>query len=119
MIDASKEEALDCLVSVMKYFKIPSQELAAKLILKLMDLDEVSAADLAEKLEASYPLVLRIIGELERIGIIETGKIKSKGRGRPRKLVKLNKKRLAETLGVCEERARYLKKKLLENEKGT
>ncbi len=112
MIDAPEAEALDCLVSVMRYFKIPSQELAARLILKLVELEEISAADLAGELGASYPLVLRIVGELERIGIIETGKLKSKGRGRPRKLIKLDREKLAETLGICEERARYLKERL-------
>jgi predicted ArsR family transcriptional regulator len=113
LIDASEIEALDCLTSMMRYFKIPSQELAARLVLRLIEVGETTAAELAEELGASYPLVLRVINELERIGVIETGKMKSKGRGRPRKLVKLNKEKLAEALSVCEERARVLRERLL------
>jgi predicted ArsR family transcriptional regulator len=113
LIDTSEAEAMDCLVSLMRYFKVPSQELAARLIMKLIELEEVAATELAEELGASYPLVLRVINELERIGVVESGKIKTKGRGRPRKLVKLNRERLAEVLSICEERARALKEKLL------
>ncbi len=113
MIEASEAEILDCLISIMRYFKIPSQELAAKLLIKLMEGEETTAGELANALGASYPLVLRVISELERINIVETGKLKSKGRGRPRKLVKLNRERLSEALGICEERARVIREKLL------
>jgi len=103
---------LECLVTIMKYLKIPSQELAAQLVLRLIDEGEATAADLAGKLGASYPLVLRVVGELERVGLIESSKLKGKGRGRPKKLIRLNRDKLIETISMCEERAKKLRERL-------
>ena len=116
MEGVSAGELENAIMALMRCLKIPNHELATKLIVKLVDVGEIPAASLAGELDVSYPLVIRVLSELERVGIIESGKLKGKGRGRPKKLIKLNKDKLGDLLRTCEESLRILRVKIIGEE---
>ncbi|ADL19636.1 MULTISPECIES: HTH domain-containing protein [Acidilobus] len=80
---------------------MPDPEVSAQIIEVLLDRKEISVRDITKELNVSYPLVLRVINDLTGLGIVTTSKLKIEGRGRPRKLVKLNVNKLLAMLDEC------------------
>ncbi len=87
--------------SLIQCISVPDYELAVQILGYLMDKKELSVRDLTKELNVSYPLVLRVVNDLAGIGVVETSKLKAEGRGRPRKLVKINTEKLLEMLNEC------------------
>ncbi len=73
-------------------FRVANPEVSSKIILLLVENPQgLTVSDIRERLDISYAMVLRIVSELESLGIVETDRLKvKKGRGRARKLVRLN-----------------------------
>ncbi|PVU71872.1 transcriptional regulator [Acidilobus sp. SCGC AC-742_E15] len=80
---------------------MPDPDVSAQIISILLERKEVSVKDLTKELGVSYPLVLRVINDLTGLGITTTSKLKMEGRGRPRKLVRINVGKLSELLEEC------------------
>ncbi len=80
---------------------IPDPDVSAHIVWVLLEKKEISVKDLTKELNVSYPLVLRVINDLTGLGIVTTSKLKVEGRGRPRKLVRINLQKLASLLDDC------------------
>lgn len=80
---------------------IPDPDVSAQIVWVLLEKKEISVKDLTKELNVSYPLVLRVINDLTGLGIVTTSKLKVEGRGRPRKLVRINLQKLASLLEDC------------------
>lgn len=93
------------LKALMKCKQVPDADLASRLIEVLLELDRgATMKELSEKLGISYPMVLKVVNELESLGIVETSKIKPEsGRGRAKKLVKLSVPMLANLVEQCKD----------------
>jgi predicted transcriptional regulator len=87
--------------ALIQCVSVPDYDLAAQILNYLLDKKELSVRDLTKVLSVSYPLVLRVVNDLAGLGIVETSKLKVEGRGRPRKLVKINVSKLLEMLDGC------------------
>ncbi|MDP8002658.1 MAG: transcriptional regulator [Caldisphaera sp.] len=87
--------------SLIQCISVPDYDLAAQILEYLLDKKELSVRDLTKVLNVSYPLILRVVNDLAGLGIVETSKLKVEGRGRPRKLVKINTGKLLDMLGDC------------------
>jgi len=108
---ASRQEVERALKHLFHCFKVANPDVSSRIVVYLMGKPEgATVSEIKDALEVSYAMVLRIVSELESLGIVETDRKKvKKGRGRARKLVKLNiegLKRLArqciEIVGVLE-----------------
>ncbi len=80
---------------------IPDPDVSAQIIWVLLERKEISVKELTKELNVSYPLVLRVINDLTGLGIVTTSKLKVEGRGRPRKLVRINLQKLSSLLEDC------------------
>ncbi|MGC9210340.1 MAG: transcriptional regulator [Acidilobus sp.] len=92
---------LKALRAMIQCASIPDPDVSAQIIWVLLERKEVSVKDLTKELNVSYPLVLRVINDLTGLGIISTSKLKVEGRGRPRKLVRINVQKLKSLLEDC------------------
>ncbi|GAB6148410.1 helix-turn-helix domain-containing protein [Stetteria hydrogenophila] len=79
---------------------IGDPEVVAEIIEMLLDRGSLTARQIAEELGVSYPLVLRVINILYNRGLVKTSKLKGE-RGRPRKLIMLNKEKVIEMVDNC------------------
>ncbi|MEB3845292.1 MAG: winged helix-turn-helix transcriptional regulator [Desulfurococcales archaeon] len=93
------------LKSLMKCKQVPDADLAARLVEILLKLDRgATMKELSENLGISYPMVLKVVNELESLGIVETAKVKPQGgRGRAKKLVTLSVPMLANLVEQCKD----------------
>ena len=91
------------LKALLQCLSVPDHELASQIIQKLIDNRSMTVRELADALDVSYALVLRVVNDLAGIGVIETGRVKPEGRGRARKLVSLNLDGLREMVEECKE----------------
>ena len=98
------------LKALMRCRQVPDADLAARLIEYLLEHPEgATMKELSEGLQISYPMVLKVVNELESLNVVETSKLKPKpkqegagrGRGRARKLVKLYKPMLKRHIQEC------------------
>ncbi len=91
------------LKSLMKCKQVPDADLAARLVEHLLAKDKGSTmSELSKELGISYPMVLKVVNELESLGVVETSKVKPEGgRGRAKKLVKLYKPMLSNLVNEC------------------
>jgi predicted ArsR family transcriptional regulator len=89
------------LKALIQCASVPDPEVSAQIIEALLERKEISVRDLTKELNVSYPLVLRVINDLTGLGIVSTSKLKIEGRGRPRKLVRLNTAKLMSMLDEC------------------
>ena len=89
--------------ALMKCKQIPDADLAARLVEFLLTKTEgATMKELSEGLGISYPMVLKVVNELESLNVVETSKVKPKGgRGRAKKLVKLYKPMLKRIIQEC------------------
>lgn len=94
-------KTLKYLKALIQCASVPDPEVSAQIIEVLLDRKEISVRDITKELNVSYPLVLRVINDLTGLGIVTTSKLKIEGRGRPRKLVKLNVNKLLAMLDEC------------------
>lgn len=94
-------KTLKYLKALIQCASVPDPEVSAQIIEVLLDRKEISVRDITKELNVSYPLVLRVINDLTGLGIVTTSKLKIEGRGRPRKLVKLNINKLLAMLDEC------------------
>lgn len=83
------------LKSLLHCFKAANPEVSAKIVMELLKEKErekgLTVSDIRDRLNVSYAMALRIISELESLGIVETDRVKVvKGRGRARKLARLS-----------------------------
>ncbi|MCE4625454.1 MAG: hypothetical protein F7C35_06290 [Desulfurococcales archaeon] len=110
-IPVSTTQALKAL---MKCKQIPDADLAARLIEYLMEHPKgATMAELYKALEISYPMVLKVVNELESLNVVETSKVKPEGgRGRAKKLVKLYKPMLKRIIEECKEILSVIEEKL-------
>ncbi len=99
---ASLSQALKAL---MKCKQVPDADLASRLVEVLLELGRgATMKELSEKLGISYPMVLKVVNELESLGIVETSKVKPEGgRGRAKKLVTLSVPMLANLVEQCKD----------------
>jgi predicted ArsR family transcriptional regulator len=93
------------LKALMKCKQIPDADLAARLIEYLLTHQKgATMSELSKSLEISYPMVLKVVNELESLNVVETSKVKPEGgRGRAKKLVKLYKPMLKKIIEECKE----------------
>ncbi len=93
------------LKALMKCKQIPDADLAARLVEYLLEHPEgATMSDLSKGLGISYPMVLKVVNELESLNVVETHKVKPEGgRGRAKKLVKLYKPMLKRIIEECKE----------------
>ncbi|MEB3780726.1 MAG: winged helix-turn-helix transcriptional regulator [Desulfurococcales archaeon] len=92
------------LKALMQCHSIPDHELAANIVEKLLEKrDGLTIIDLADELDVSYPLVLRVVNDLSSMGVIETSRVKPGGKGRSRKLARVNVDGLKELLSECKD----------------
>ncbi len=96
-----ESKSLKYLKALVQCASVPDPEVSAEIIEVLLDKKEISVRDITKELNVSYPLVLRVVNDLTGLGIASTSKIKVEGRGRPRKLVRLNVNKLLSLLGDC------------------
>lgn len=89
------------LKALIQCASVPDPEVSAHIIEILLERNEMSVRDLTKELNVSYPLVLRVINDLTGLGIVTASKLKIEGRGRPRKLVRLNVSKLLTLLDDC------------------
>ncbi len=92
---------LKSLRALIQCTSVPDPEVSTEIIAVLLNKNEMSIRDLTKELNVSYPLVLRVVNDLSGLGILSTSKLKIEGRGRPRKLVKLNVNKLYLLLDDC------------------
>jgi len=108
------------LKALIQCASVPDPEVSAQIIEALLERKEISVRDLTKELNVSYPLVLRVINDLTGLGIVSTSKLKIEGRGRPRKLVRLNTAKLMSMLDECrkyfDEVEKYIEPKIKELE---
>jgi predicted ArsR family transcriptional regulator len=100
-MEATAQRSQRSLRALIRCASIPDPDVSAQIISILLERKEVSVKDLTKELGVSYPLVLRVINDLTGLGITTTSKLKMEGRGRPRKLVRINVGKLSELLEEC------------------
>jgi len=88
---------------LFRCFRVANPDVSARVVLLLLEKPEgYTLSELGERLGVSYAMVLRIVSELESLGIVETDRLKvKKGRGRARKLVRLNLEGLKRLARQC------------------
>ncbi len=102
------------LKALMRCRQIPDADLAARLIEYLLEHpDGATMSELSQALSVSYPMVLKVVNELESLNVVETSKVKPEGgKGRAKKLVKLYKPMLKRIIQECKEIFEVIEKKL-------
>jgi len=102
------------LKSLMKCKQIPDADLAARLVEYLIEHPKgATMSELSKGLNISYPMVLKVVNELESLNVVETSKVKPEGgRGRAKKLVKLYKPMLLQLIKDCKEILDTIEEKL-------
>jgi len=107
-----KAELEKALKHLFHCFKVANPDVSSRIVLLLLENPEgYTVSDIKDKLELSYAMVLRIVGELESLGLVETDRKKvTKGRGRARKLVRISKEGLKKLATQCIETIKPLTK---------
>jgi len=102
------------LKALMRCRQIPDADLAARLIEYLLEHpDGATMSELSKALSVSYPMVLKVVNELESLNVVETSKVKPEGgKGRAKKLVKLYTPMLKRIIQECKEIFEVIEKKL-------
>lgn len=75
-------------------------EVVAELLELLLEKGAVTARQASDDIGVSYPLVLRVVNNLSNRGLVKTSKLKGE-RGRPRKLVIIDKERIISLIDEC------------------
>ncbi len=104
-VNGSKHEYERSLKHLFHCFRVANPDVSSRIVLLLLERPEgYTVSEIREKLDISYAMVLRIVSELESLGIVETDRLKvKKGRGRARKLVRLNLEGLKKLARQCVE----------------
>lgn len=75
-------------------------EVVAEILEMLLEKGSLTARQASEEMGVSYPLVLRVINNLSNRGLVRTSKLKGE-RGRPRKLIILDKGKVLNLIDEC------------------
>ena len=75
-------------------------EVVAEILEMLLEKGALTARQASEEMGVSYPLVLRVLNNLSNRGLVRTSKLKGE-RGRPRKLVVIDKEKVASMVEEC------------------
>ena len=94
------ERATDGTLAFVQCMGLNDPEVVAEILEMLIERGRLTAREAAEALDISYPLVLRVINDLANRGLVNVSKLKGE-RGRPRKLVTLNKERILAHIEEC------------------
>ena len=89
------------LKSLLYCHSVPDPELATRIIDTLLKEGRLSIKDISNRLDVSYPLVLRIVNDMAGMGILDTDRVKPEGRGRSRKVVFVNREGLLRMIDEC------------------
>ncbi|MCE4600328.1 MAG: winged helix-turn-helix domain-containing protein [Desulfurococcales archaeon] len=111
-VGLDKAELERALRHLLHCFKAANPEVSARIVMLLMDNPQgLTVSDIKERLNVSYAMALRIVSELESLGVVETDRVKVvKGRGRARKLAKLSKDGISRLASQCIEQLQPLTK---------
>jgi len=102
-VGLDRSELEKSLRALLHCFKAANPEVSARIILLLLENEKgITVSEIKDQLGVSYAMALRIISELESLGIVETDRVKVvKGRGRARKLAKLSKEGIVRLAKQC------------------
>ncbi len=102
-VNGSRHEYERSLKHLFYCQRVANPDVSSRIVLLLLERPEgYTVSEIREKLDISYAMVLRIVSELESIGVVETDRLKvKKGRGRARKLVRLNLEGLKRLARQC------------------
>lgn len=111
-VGLDKGELERALRHLLHCFKAANPEVSARIVILLMENEQgLTVSDIKDKLGVSYAMALRIVSELESLGVVETDRVKVvKGRGRARKLAKLSRDGIARLAKQCIEQLQPLTK---------
>ncbi len=100
---SEKAEIERALKHLFHCFRVANPDVSSRIVVLLLERPEgATVSDIKDALDISYAMVLRIVSELESLGLVETDRLKlKKGRGRARKLVRLNLEGLKRLARQC------------------
>ncbi len=103
MAGQDKNELERSLKHLFHCYKVANPEVSSRIVMLLLENEKgLTVSDIKDKLGLSYAMVLRIVSELESLGLVETDRVKVvKGRGRARKLVILSPEGIARLAEQC------------------
>lgn len=102
-VGLDKAELERSLRHLLHCFKAANPEVSSKIVLLLMENEKgLTVSDIKDELGVSYAMALRIVSELESLGVVETDRVKVvKGRGRARKLARVSKDGITKLAKEC------------------